>query len=270
MLQITGSLQARVKQAKIDPGVALSKTVKATGHDLLMRWCAATSTAPNAIEHPTFKAYVAYVSGQQHQAPSRYLLMLALQRLVDRVNTSITHHLKKSAYIGVQMDAWSSAGRHLTALCVSMPGMQFFASAYENWREDTASNSAVAVNACICDMLEVSPTASASRQLQRGKVAGVTSDTTAVMPATARELGQLPLSEGCIWVPCASHVLNSYLLDQVKLVKTIKQLLALAKGVVDVFRVQAFRRIFLRHALPAEHSFALTVAALPVLLHRVA
>jgi hypothetical protein len=51
--------------------------------------------------------------------------------------------------------------------------------------------------------------------------------------------------------------MNSYLLDQVKQVKAIKQLLALAKGVVDVFRIQVFRKIFLRHALPAEHSLAL-------------
>jgi hypothetical protein len=49
----------------------------------------------------------------------------------------------------------------------------------------------------------------------------------------------------------------SYLLDQVKQVMAIKQLLALAKGVVDVFRIEAFRKIFLRHALPAEHSLAL-------------
>jgi hypothetical protein len=50
----------------------------------------------------------------------------------------------------------------------------------------------------------------------------------------------------------------SYVLDQVKLEKAIKQLLALAKGVVDFFRIQAFRKIFLRHALPAEHSLALS------------
>jgi hypothetical protein len=77
------------------------------------------------------------------------------------------------------------------------------------------------------------------------------------MPATVRELSQMPLFEGCIWVLCGCHVMNSYLLDQVKQVKVIQQLLALAKGVVDVFRIQAFRKIFLRHALPAEHSLTL-------------
>jgi hypothetical protein len=80
-------------------------------------------------------------------------------------------------------------------------------------------------------VLEVSP--GARRPLQQGKVAGVTSDTTNVMLATVRELSQMPLFEGCIWVPCGYHVMNTYLLAQVKQVKAIKQLLALAKGVVD-------------------------------------
>jgi hypothetical protein len=136
-----------------------------------------------------------------------------------------------------------------------VPGEQFFANAYENWREDTAANSAVAVNACLSDLLEVSP--GARRPLQQGKVAGVTSDTTNVMPATVRELSQIPFFEGCIWVLCGCHVMISHLLDQVKQVKAIKQLLALAKGVVDVFRIQAFCKIFLGHALPAEHSLTL-------------
>jgi hypothetical protein len=191
-----------------------------------MRWCAATATAPNAIEHPYFQAYVAFVSNQCHKAPTRYYLMMALTCLVDRVCSNMTYQLKKNAYLGVQMDGWSSGGRHLAALCISVPGEQFFANAYENWKEDTAANSAVAVNACLSDLLEVSP--GARMPLQQGKVAGVTSDTTNVMPATVRELRQMPLFEGCIWVPCGCHGMNSFLLDQVKQVKAIKQLLALA------------------------------------------
>jgi hypothetical protein len=99
------------------------------------------------------------------------------------------------------------------------------------------------------------------RPLQQGKVAGVTSDTTNLMPATVRELSQMPLFEGCIWVLFGCHVLNSYLLDEVKQVKAFKQLLALAKVVVDVFRIQAFRKTFPRHALPAGHSLALGAAS---------
>jgi hypothetical protein len=239
----------------MNPGVAVTKSATQTGHNLLMRWCAVTATAPNAIEHPFFQACVAFVSNQCHKALTRHCLMLALTRLVDHVRSSMTYQLKKRAYLGVQMDGWSSGGRHLVALCISVPGEQFFANAYENWREDTAANSAVAVNACLSDLLEVSP--GPRRPLQQGKVAGVTSDTTNVMPATVRELSQMSLFKGCIWVPCGCHVMISYLLGQVKQVQAIKQLLALAKGIVDVFRIQAFRKIFLRHALPAEHSLAL-------------
>jgi hypothetical protein len=78
----------------------------------------------------------------------------------------------------------------------------------------------------------VSPTGSAAEALPVSKVAGVTSDTTNVMPATMRELGRLPIFKGCIWVTCACHVLNSFLLDQVKQVEQIKELLVLAKGIV--------------------------------------
>jgi hypothetical protein len=109
----------------MNPSVAVPKSATQTGHNLLMRWCAATATAPNAIEHPYFQAYVAFVSNQCHKAPTRYYLMLALTRLVDRVHSSMTYHLKKSAYLGVQMDGWSSGGRHLAASCLSVPGEQF-------------------------------------------------------------------------------------------------------------------------------------------------
>jgi hypothetical protein len=63
----------------------------------------------------------------------------------------------KSSYVGLQLDSWSSGGRHLTALCTSVPESQSFASAYENWREDTAANSAVAVSACTQQLLGLSP-----------------------------------------------------------------------------------------------------------------
>jgi hypothetical protein len=105
----------------MNPGVAVTKSATQTGHNLLMRWCAATATAPIASEHPYLQAYVAFVSNQCHKAPTRYYLMLALTRLVDHVRSSMTYQLKKSAYLGVQMDGWSSGGLHLAALCISVP-----------------------------------------------------------------------------------------------------------------------------------------------------
>jgi hypothetical protein len=65
--------------------------------------------------------------------------MLALACLVGHVRTSMTYQLKKSVHVGLQMDAWSSAGHHLAALCASVPGVQFFANAYENCREGKAA-----------------------------------------------------------------------------------------------------------------------------------
>jgi hypothetical protein len=47
----------------MDPGVAVNTSAVQTGQQLLMRWCAATGTRQNAIEHPTFKdCYVDFVS----------------------------------------------------------------------------------------------------------------------------------------------------------------------------------------------------------------
>jgi hypothetical protein len=210
-----------------------------------MRWCTATATAPNTIAHPLFDKYVLHVSGQRHKAQRRYFLILALDRLAERVRNNIVQKMLKSTYVGLQFDSWSSGGPHL-ALCTSMPGAQFFGSACENWREDTAANSAVTVNACNQQLLGVSPISRAAQALPVSKMVGMTSDTTNVMPATVRELGRLPLFKGCIWVPCACHGLNSFLLDQVKQVEQTKKLLVLANRVADVFRVQAFHRVFLR------------------------
>jgi hypothetical protein len=56
------------------------------------------------------------------------------------------------------------------------------------------------------------------------------------------------------------------LLHQLKQVKASKQLLALAKGVLNLFRIQAFHKTFRRHAVLAEHSLTLTAAELLILL----
>jgi hypothetical protein len=68
------------------------------------------------------------------------------------------------------------------------------------------------------------------------KVAVMTSDTTALMPATARALGTSKLCNGMQWAPCMAHVANLLLLDQLK-VPTIASLLAHAKQIARVFRV---------------------------------
>jgi hypothetical protein len=143
-----GGVQERTLQTTLTTGDIPSEAAVRTCHELLMRWCTATATAPNAIAHPLFGAYVLHVSGQRHKAPTRYFVMLALDRLAERVQNHIVQKMLKSTYVGLQLDSWSSEGRHLTAFCIPVPGAQFFASAYESWREDTAANSDVAVDAC--------------------------------------------------------------------------------------------------------------------------
>jgi hypothetical protein len=142
------------------------------------------------------------------------------------------------------MDAWTSA----TSLhCVTTPGLYAFANAYENWSADTAVNSATAVHACVLASLGLPTTLPPNdERIPHAKVTGFTTDTTAVRHATVRAVSRCRLFEGCIWVPCYSHVGNLFFLDQVKEVKCIKELVVSTKVVADVFRTQAFRKIFLQ------------------------
>jgi hypothetical protein len=77
-----------------------------------------------------------------------------------------------------------------------------------------------------------------------GKLSVMTSDTTSIMPAIARELGKLPLCKGLVWAPCFPHVCNLLLLDQLK-VPAIAKLLAHSRQITAVFRVGGFRKLFL-------------------------
>jgi hypothetical protein len=108
-------------------------------------------------------------------------------------------------------------------------------------------NSATAVHACVLTSLGLPTTLPPNdERIPHAKVAGFTTDTTAVMPATVRAVASYRLFEGCIWVRCYSHDGNLFFLDQVKEVMCIKELVVSAKVVADVFRTQAFRKIFLQ------------------------
>jgi hypothetical protein len=83
------------------------------------------------------------------------------------------------------------------------------------------------------------------------KVAMMTSDTTALMPATARALGTSKLCKGMQWVPRMAHVANLLLLEQLKVPAegtSVASLLAHAKHIARVFRVGNFRKLFLLYA----------------------
>jgi hypothetical protein len=73
----------------------------------------------------------------------------------------------------------------------------------------------------------------------------MTSDTAKVMPATARELAtNYDLSACMVWIPCACHVLNLFLVDQMK-IDSIKMLLKRGNAIVNTFRQGSARKLFL-------------------------
>jgi hypothetical protein len=97
-----------------------------------------------------------------------------------------------------------------------------------------------------------------SIMIPRARVAVMTSDTTNVMPATARELLSYPMCEGMIWVPCISHVLNLFLVDQLT-ISSFKLLLQHSKQIVSVFRAGAFHKLFIQFTRDAHSRLQLPV-----------
>jgi hypothetical protein len=119
---------------------------------------------------------------------------------------------------------------------MSLSGTSVFANAYENWSADTAINLAAAVHACLLDAIGLPPNTPEDNDIiPLSKLSGVTSDTTAVMPATFKELAKTRLAKGAAYNPCGSHVINLLLLYQVKQIRRIKQLLVHAKQLAMLF-----------------------------------
>jgi hypothetical protein len=107
----------------------------------------------------------------------------------------------------------------------------------------------MAIHECIIVSLGLKPDMSSSElSFPVGKVAVMPSDTTAVMPATAKLLGEVDLCKGLDVVLryLASVPLSrgQLLLDQLK-VFAITDLLAHAKQIVTTFPVGNFRKLFI-------------------------
>jgi hypothetical protein len=72
----------------------------------------------------------------------------------------------------------------------------------------------------------------------------MTSDTTNLMPATAKKLREdYPLFKNMIWVPCSPHVLGHFLQDQAKSIDAIKDHLARSKDIYTVFGSGAPKKV---------------------------
>jgi hypothetical protein len=220
---------------------------------LLMKAMAHKNIPFNFVTSSYFKSYVDFVSASVFTAPTRYDLVKALEHICDTIATRVQNQLRRSPYMAICTDSWTSNGRHLTAVTAGNPGCTIYLNSYENLGSDSADAGAGALSDCVMTSLgykvDMDP---ASSDFPHGKVAIMTSDTTNVMPATARELGKLPLCKGLLWAPCFPHVCNLLLLDQLK-VPAIANLLAHSRTITAVFRNGSFRKLFLMCAAHFAH-----------------
>jgi hypothetical protein len=232
-------------QQNVLPVKKATKSDQTVANQLLMKALAQKNIAFSFVESEYFQAYVSYITAGLYKAPSRHHLVAALEDICDVLTTKIRQVLTASPYMSICADSWTKAGRHVTAITAGSPGQSIYMNSYENLGSDTAEVSAMAIHECIMVSLGLKPDMSSSElSFPVGKVAVMTSDTTAVMPATAKRLGEMDLCKGLVWAPCFSHVANLLLLDQLK-VHAIADLLAHAKQIVTTFRVGNFRKLFI-------------------------
>jgi hypothetical protein len=212
---------------------------------LLMQALAHKNVPFNFVTSPAFQEYVDYVSESKHHAPTRWDLVKALEEICDILAAKTQKQMSDSLCLAVCADSWSSAGRHLTAVTGGNPGLNVYLNSYENLGSEDAQSAADAIQGCLMTSLgfqvDMDPQ---DANFPTAKVAVMTSDTTALMPATARALGTSKLCKGMQWAPCLAHVANLLLLDQLK-VPAIASLLAHAKQIAKVFRAGNFRKLFL-------------------------
>jgi hypothetical protein len=199
----------------------------------------------NFVTSPAFQEYVDHVSESKHRAPARWGLVKALEDICDILMAKTQKQMSESLFLAVCADTWSSAGRHLTAVTGGNPGLNIYLNNYENLGSEDAQGAADAIQQCVLTSLgfkvDMDPHDS---KFPTAKVAVMTSDTTALMPATARALGTSNLCKGMQWAPCMAHVANLLLRNQLK-VPTIASLLAHAKQIARVLRLGNFRKHFL-------------------------
>jgi hypothetical protein len=162
--------------------------------------------------------------------------------------------LDGASFLSICADAWTSTGRHITAVTGGGPGQSVYLNSYENHSYDTAETTASAIHDCVLVSLGLKtnnePT---DKCYPTRKVAIFTSDTTALMPATACELSKKPMFQCLVWLPCCSHVANLCLLDMHKVPASF---LASAKQISTTFRAGNVRKQFIQYAPSAALALA--------------
>jgi hypothetical protein len=250
-------LQKRQDKLRTDMPTKLQVT---DATELLLKALAEKNVPFNFVSSCYFQAYVKKISKQRFSAPSRYYLLKSLDHLCHIITSKLKIVVMKSAFVPFCADSWTKAGRHLTAITGGAPGRSLYLGSYESNESETAEVVSKAVHGTLLETLGFKATLSiADKEYPNHKVSVFTSDTTNLMPATARAMRAYPLLSGLIWVPCFSHIANLLLLDQLQ-VTCVAPLLAHCKQITNTFRVGLFRKLFMMCAsLPPECACSFTV-----------
>jgi hypothetical protein len=213
------------RQAALTSGRA-TKSQRKHATLLLMRALAGKNVAFNFATSTSFLQYVPYISRHQFSAPSRWDLFRVLKELCGVIAMKLAQGASSSSCA----DAWTSAGCHVTAVTAGNRPYDL----PEQLREFVVSG-AEATAACIVTSPGFKEGCDADSDAYPSKAAVLTSDTTAMMPAMARQLHVMPLCKGLVWALCFPHLTNLLLQDQLQ-VPDIAQLVAHATQIVLKFR----------------------------------
>jgi hypothetical protein len=153
--------------------------------------------------------------------------MMQVKQLAELSASRVKSMLQQeSPHFSIQEDGRTRFSRHFCAVTAGGYGSSAFLGCYDIIEGvENAAQKAAAINKTVLAAIGCDPELGPRHpDISKGKVAMMTSDTAKVMPATARALAaNYDLFAGMVWVPCACHVLNLYLVDQMKICST-KQL----------------------------------------------
>jgi hypothetical protein len=218
--------------------------------ELLTRAMLQHHVAPWFLTSNAFKAYIAFISGERYEAPTRYQFLQMTDTLSHRSSKFIAKELNDAIFFSFEEDSWTSHNKHYHAITTGKQGTSYFVGTFEITKgPESAENQAKAVHATLLSAMGLDPALHPDdTSIPHGTVAAMTSDTTNVMPATAKELARYPLCHGLFWVPCAAHELGLFLKDQTN-VPEIKMFLRQAGRIASIFKSGAPNKLLSSCAL---------------------
>jgi hypothetical protein len=138
-----------VQQSELPDCSQASKADHKVAAQLLMKALAEKNVPFNFVTSRYFQAYVALISGHHYSAPSRFDLIRALEDICDLLAVKIKKMLDGASFVSICADAWTSTGRHITAVTGGAPGESVYLNSYENHSSDTAETTAAAIHDCV-------------------------------------------------------------------------------------------------------------------------